>query len=164
MKRDRATGIIAALLGVLVAVYAWMLPKSGIEGDIGPAVFPYMAAVMLIVCGVILAVRRQKEDSAPFLPEMIQKKRFLVITLVYVLYGILLWAVGFLIATPVACFVLCIMMSGSRKIAKWKLAVFSLIVTAVVYYCFYTLLSLKHYRFFSHLPCCLCVWWADWQA
>ena len=29
MKRDRATGIIAALLGVLVAVYAWMLPKSG---------------------------------------------------------------------------------------------------------------------------------------
>ena len=28
MKRDRATGIIAALLGVLVAVYAWMLPKS----------------------------------------------------------------------------------------------------------------------------------------
>ena len=90
MKRDRATGIIAALLGVLVAVYAWMLPKSGIEGDIGPAVFPYMAAVMLIVCGVILAVRRQKEDSAPFLPEMIQKKRFLVITLVYVLYGILL--------------------------------------------------------------------------
>ncbi|HBM47388.1 MAG TPA: hypothetical protein DD387_06170 [Lachnoclostridium sp.] len=143
MKRDRATGIIAALLGVLVVVYAWMLPKSGIEGDIGPAVFPYMAAVMLIVCGVILAVRRQKEDSAPFLPEMIQKKRFLVITLVYVLYGILLWAVGFLIATPVACFVLCIMMSGSRKIAKWKLAVFSLIVTAVVYYCFYTLLSLK---------------------
>ena len=34
MKRDRATGIIAALLGVLVAVYAWMLPKSGICGEI----------------------------------------------------------------------------------------------------------------------------------
>lgn len=143
MKRDRATGIITAMLGVLVAVYTGMLPKSGIEGDIGPAVFPYIAAAMLVVCGVILAVRRQKEDSTPFLPELVQKKRFLLMTLVYILYGISLWAVGFLIATPVACFVLCVMMSGSRKIAKWKLAVFSLIVTAVVYYCFYTLLSLK---------------------
>lgn len=64
-------------------------------------------------------------------------------TVVYVLYGILLWAVGFLIATPIACFVLCAMMSGKRKIAKWKLALFSIIVTAIVYYCFYSLLSLK---------------------
>ena len=143
MKRDRATGLIAAILGIVVAIYAYFLPKSGIEGDIGPAIFPYIAAAMLIVCGIILVVRKQDGDSAPFLPETVQKKRFLLMTVVYVLYGILLWAVGFLIATPIASFVLCVMMSGKRKIAKWKLALFSIIVTAIVYYCFYSLLSLK---------------------
>lgn len=143
MKRDRATGLIAAILGIVVAIYAYFLPKSEIEGDIGPAIFPYIAAAMLIVCGIILVVRKQDGDSAPFLPETVQKKRFLLMTVVYVLYGILLWAVGFLIATPIACFVLCVMMSGKRKIAKWKLALFSIIVTAIVYYCFYSLLSLK---------------------
>lgn len=143
MKRDRATGLIEAILGIVVAIYAYFLPKSGIEGDIGPAIFPYIAAAMLIVCGIILVVRKQDGDSAPFLPETVQKKRFLLMTVVYVLYGILLWAVGFLIATPIACFVLCAMMSGKRKIAKWKLALFSIIVTAIVYYCFYSLLSLK---------------------
>lgn len=143
MKRDRATGLIAAILGIVVAIYAYFLPKSGIEGDIGPAIFPYIAAAMLIVCGIILVVRKQDGNSAPFLPETVQKKRFLLMTVVYVLYGILLWAVGFLIATPIACFVLCVMMSGKRKIAKWKLALFSIIVTAIVYYCFYSLLSLK---------------------
>ena len=143
MKRDRATGLIAAILGIVVAIYAYFLPKSGIEGDIGPAIFPYIAAAMLTVCGIILVVRKQDGDSAPFLPETVQKKRFLLMTVVYVLYGILLWAVGFLIATPIACFVLCAMMSGKRKIAKWKLALFSIIVTAIVYYCFYSLLSLK---------------------
>ena len=143
MKRDRATGLIAAILGIVVAIYAYFLPKSGIEGDIGPAIFPYIAAAMLIVCGIILVVRKQDGDSAPFLPETVQKKRFLLMTVVYVLYGILCWAVGFLIATPIACFVLCAMMSGKRKIAKWKLALFSIIVTAIVYYCFYSLLSLK---------------------
>ena len=143
MKRDRATGLISAILGIVVAIYAYFLPKSGIEGDIGPAIFPYIAAAMLIVCGIILVVRKQDGDSAPFIPETVQKKRFLLMTVVYVLYGILLWAVGFLIATPIACFVLCAMMSGKRKIAKWKLALFSIIVTAIVYYCFYSLLSLK---------------------
>ena len=143
MKRDRATGLISAILGIVVAIYAYFLPKSGIEGDIGPAIFPYIAAAMLIVCGIILVVRKQDGDSAPFFPETVQKKRFLLMTVVYVLYGILLWAVGFLIATPIACFVLCAMMSGKRKIAKWKLALFSIIVTAIVYYCFYSLLSLK---------------------
>ena len=143
MKRDRATGLIAAILGIVVAIYAYFLPKSGIEGDIGPAILPYIAAAMLIVCGIILAVRKQDGDSAPFLPETVQKKRFLLMTVVYVLYGILLWAVGFLIATPIASFVLCVMMSGKREIAKWKLALFSIIVTAIVYYCFYSLLSLK---------------------
>lgn len=143
MKRDRATGLIAAILGIVVAIYAYFLPKSGIEGDIGPAIFPYIAAAMLIVCGIILAVRKQDGDSAPFLPETVQKKRFLLMTVVYVLYGILLWAVGFLIATPIASFVLCVMMSGKREIAKWKLDLFSIIVTAIVYYCFYSLLSLK---------------------
>ena len=64
MKRDRATGLIAAILGIVVAIYAYFLPKSGIEGDIGPAIFPYIAAAMLIVCGIILVVRKQDGDSA----------------------------------------------------------------------------------------------------
>lgn len=142
MTRDRLTGIITAVLGVIVAVYAHMLPPSGTEGDVGPSAFPYIAAVILVVCGIILAVRKS-EQQAPFFTEAVQVRRFLLITVVYIAYGIMLWAVGFLISTPIACFVLCRMMSGSRKGAWWKQLLFSIAVTAVVYYCFWTLLSLK---------------------
>lgn len=142
MTRDRATGIMSVVLGAAVAVYAHFLPESGMEGDIGPAVFPYIAAAILVVCGILLIIRKSA-PSEPFLPHKVQKKRFLMMTLLYVLYGILLWAAGFLIATPLVCFALCVMMSGDRKIRRWKLAVFSVVVTGVVYYCFYTLLSLK---------------------
>lgn len=142
MTRDRATGVISILLGIIVAVYICFLPKSSMEGDIGPAVFPGIAAAMLLICGILLVVKKSG-PSAPFLPELVQKKRFVLMTLVYIVYGVLLWAVGFLIATPICCFILCIMMRGNKKIAWWKLAVFSVIVTGVVYYCFYTMLSLK---------------------
>lgn len=142
MTRDRATGVISVVLGAMVAVYAHFLPQSRMEGDIGPAVFPYIAAALLIVCGILL-IARKAEAAEPFLPQKIQKKRFLLMTLVYILYGILLWAVGFLIATPLICFALCVMMSGSKRIPRWKLVAFSVLVTGIVYYCFYTLLSLK---------------------
>lgn len=142
MTRDRMTGLISAVLGVIVAVYAYFLPASGTEGDVGPALFPCIAAVLLILCGVVLAVKKSGQ-AAPFFTEKIQVKRFIMMVVVYILYGVLLWAVGFLIATPIACFVLCVMMSGSKKTARWKLVLFSLVVTAVVYYSFYVMLSLK---------------------
>lgn len=143
MTKDRITGIIGAVLGIMVSVYAHFLPPSGTEGDIGPAIFPYIAAGMLIVCGIILIIRKEKTKATPFFTESIQVKRFLIIVAVYIAYGIMLWAFGFLISTPIACFVLCRMMSGSRKGCLWKQILFSIVVTAVVYYCFYTLLSLK---------------------
>lgn len=143
MTRDRVTGIISIILGAGTAIYASFLPKSGIEGDVGPAMFPYIAAFMLVVCGGALSLRRSPEQAAPFFTESVQVKRFIAITAVYVLYGMLLWAAGFLIATQLICFTLCVMMSGAKKISRLKLAVFSLVVTGVTYYCFFTLLSLK---------------------
>lgn len=142
MTRDRMTGVISVILGIIVAAYAFFLPPSGAEGDVGPALFPYIAAVLLIFCGLVLAVKRSGQTPR-FFTDSGQLWRFLIITLVYILYGVLLWAVGFLIATPIACFVLCRMMGGSDGGSSWNHALFSLVVTGVVYYSFYVALSLK---------------------
>ena len=42
MTRDRMTGVISVILGIIVAAYAFFLPPSGAEGDVGPALFPYI--------------------------------------------------------------------------------------------------------------------------
>lgn len=140
MTRDRGTGIISIILGGCVAVLALQFPKSSMLGDIGPAVFPLIAAGILIICGTGLLIKKT-ERAGRFLDQN-ETKRLLLITCVYIGYAALLWAVGFLIATPIAVFVLCIMLSN-RKTALWKCAIYAVIVTTVVYLCFYTLLGLK---------------------
>ena len=143
MTRDRITGLISIILGGMAAVYAFFLPPSGTEGDVGPALFPYIAAALLVLCGLALAVKKSGQ-APPFFSAPEQVRRFLFITLVYIIYGILLWAAGFLIATQLACFLLCRMMAErGPETAWWKHALFSLMVTGIVYYFFYVTLNLK---------------------
>ena len=49
MTRDRCTGLVALMLGILTAAATSQLPPSTIANDIGPKAFPYITSFILIV-------------------------------------------------------------------------------------------------------------------
>lgn len=139
MSRDRATGIISLIIGIAVMIYSFTLPV--IEGDIGLAAFPRIAAIILIACGILLCV--SNNTMAPFFDTKDQWRRFVVISLLYIAYGIAMWAVGFIISSLVACFVFSKLMSGTRKISSLKIGVYTILVVGIVYLSFTKLLGMQ---------------------
>lgn len=58
MKRDKVNGVIGIVLGSLLIVGSLSLPPSSVPDDIGPAVFPIIAAVMIMIPGLFIALKK----------------------------------------------------------------------------------------------------------
>lgn len=142
MKRDRINGIIGIVIGLLMITGALGLPPSKVPDDIGPAVFPIIAGVMIIIPGVFLTMKKPSSDENVFMSRE-EWKRFGLLVLVFFLYAALLYVVGFLIATPFVTFIISKMFSRGKKAAVWQIAIYAFILTAAVYICFYKGLGLK---------------------
>lgn len=141
MTKDRTTGMVAFILGLIIAFLTKQLPPSTMAGDIGPKVFPYISAGLLIVCGIGLLVTGNKKTEAFFTRE--QGKRLGVIFAVVLGYVIIMQYAGFLVPTFFVLIVLCSMFSEGKSIACWKRILFAMAVTAVIYYLFTLVLSLR---------------------
>ncbi|RGZ01276.1 tripartite tricarboxylate transporter TctB family protein [Clostridium sp. AM58-1XD] len=142
MKRDRVNGIVGVIIGVLIIAGALRLPPSKVPDDIGPAVFPIIAAVMIIIPGLFLTFKKAFTEECPFLNRQ-EWKRLGILVLVFILYAVLLYMVGFLVATPIITFIISKMFSQGKKVPAWQLIVYALILTIIVYMCFYKGLGLK---------------------
>lgn len=143
MHRDRIVGIVTTLLGVVTAfLTATRVADSTMAGDPGPKVFPYIAAGILILCGLILAIRKPAGEAKPFL-QGVEIKRFLLIIGVIAAYVLLLWAIGFVIPTFLVVMILCLMFGREEKIAIWKAALYAAVITGIVYVAFTMLLHLR---------------------
>jgi hypothetical protein len=66
MTKDRGTGLIALVMGAAIAVMTSQLPPSTIQGDIGPAVFPYFSAGLLMFCGAGLLITGSQKEASIF--------------------------------------------------------------------------------------------------
>ena len=142
--KDRATGLIVICLGILIILFSLQLPPSRVAGDIGPVVFPIIAAVILLINGTILIVKdkeKPKEKKAFFSKE--EWKRFGVLLSNYMGYFFLLWLTGFIPATFIAMYVMCSMFSTGKKVAIWKRALFAAIVTIIIYWAFWKGLGMR---------------------
>lgn len=143
MHRDRIVGVIATLLGAAIAfLTATRVAVSNMPGDPGPRVFPYISAGILIVCGLILAIRKPAGEAKPFL-QGVEKKRFLVIIGVIIAYVVLLWAFGFVVPTFAMVMLLCLMFGKEEKVPVWQAALYAAIITGIIYVAFVMLLHLR---------------------
>lgn len=135
MNRDRGVGIFSIALGAWVAyMTAFRIGSSNMAGDIGPKVFPYISAGILIVCGVILLVRRPKEQKPWLVGE--QWKRFLGIIAVILGYVGLLYGFGFIVASVIFVTVLFLMFGKEDGAKIWKAVLYAAIVTLIIYLIF----------------------------
>ena len=135
MTKDRSTGLIALILGIMTGILASRLPESTMAGDIGPKVFPYISAGILIICGIgLLASGGKKAEKASYTPKELGRLGF--IFCVVLGYCVLMTALGYMPATVLGTFVLSVMFGRKKQIPWYRSLIFSIILTIAVYYIF----------------------------
>lgn len=141
MTKDRGTGLIALVMGAAIAVMTSQLPPSTIQGDIGPAVFPYFSAGLLMFCGAGLLITGSQKEASIFDKRAL--KRLALIFGVVLLYCIVMSYIGFLVPTVVIFFVLTTMFAEDADVVWWKRLLYSVVLTLVIYLLFHNVLNLK---------------------
>ncbi len=142
MTKDRTTGLIALILGIVVAIGAAQLPNSKMPGDIGPKAFPFIAAGLLIICGTGLLISGKKKSETAY--DKQQLKRLGLVVAVLLGYIIAMDLFGFIIPTYIVAFVLCTMFAkGKINVALWKRLLFAALVDGVIYTSFTYLLNMQ---------------------
>lgn len=141
MTKNRSTGIVAVVLGAVVAVMTHQLPASTISGDIGPAVFPYISAALLIVCGSGLIITGNQKEASML--DTIGLKRLAAIFGVVLLYCIFMNYLGFFIPSLAVLFVLSTMFAEDIHCPWWHRLIFSVVLTLCIYLLFRNVLNLK---------------------
>ena len=142
MTKDRSTGLIAVILGIIVAIGAYQLPASKMPGDIGPKAFPYIAAGILIICGAGLIITGKKKSEPKY--DKQQLKRLGLVIAVLLGYIIAMDLIGFIIPTLIVAFALCTMFAkGKTDVALWKRLLFAVLVDGVIYVSFTYLLNMQ---------------------
>jgi putative tricarboxylic transport membrane protein len=139
---DIAVGGFLALFGVFVLIAATNISVAGVH-RLSPRTFPYTVAVLLIVCGVGLALKAwtlRGEDPAIAWPDA-EGVRTLVVTLLSLgAYIVLLTRLGL----PLATVLYIAFFTWYLKPSKWWLAVLiGLVVGVVSYTVFIRLLGLS---------------------
>ena len=105
--------------------------------------FMGMAALLLLVCGLILTIRKPAGEAKPFLNGKEEVKRFISIILVIAAYIVLMWLFGFLVPTLLVVCLLCFMFAEGKNIPKWQPIVYSIIVTGALSVAFVYMLKLR---------------------
>lgn len=91
LSTDRVSGILVALLGGMVSVGAFLMPtfaQRGINEWTVPGIFPGFVGTVLVICGVLLALRRpenapQQQTQAP--TNKAEFTKALLLTFIYII-------------------------------------------------------------------------------
>lgn len=134
LKRDQITGAVLVLLGIVIAVLV-----SGFEVPFstsypGPKALPSIAIVGFIVCGagIFMESMKSQKDEPVFL---VKEGWIRVISSIALLavYILAMKFVGYLIATPVICYLLTALYAkGSNSTVKGRL-IFTAALTVIIY-------------------------------
>ena len=148
MTKNRITGFIAVMLGAAVGVGAFQLPQSTIIGDVGPAVFPFLTAGILLICGAGLLITGGGEATA--LDSLDALKRLGIIFAAVLIYCVAMNFLGFVLPTIIILFVLATLFSEDKPVVWWHKLLYAAVITLAIYFLFHNVLNLKlpHNRLF----------------
>ena len=112
-KKDRILGICCVLLSAWIVYITLNLNFPINRGDPGPKLFPLIGAALILVCGVILIIKPGKQGKQFLSKE--QWKSAGIIFGIYLLFALLLWLVGFMIAVPIMLFILTLLFQAQSR-------------------------------------------------
>lgn len=149
--KDTVVGICCIAVSLLFSWQSRTIRASLNPGDPGPKLFPLIGCGILLICGLLMLLKRPEDkDAAPFLPG-VQLKRALLLLGMYFLMFVLMYLFGFLPCVFIMLFVLCcVFLFTSRPEARTqkrksilRAAVYALVLTAVIYAAYDLLLGLQ---------------------
>ena len=125
-KGDTIPGIFSLAIGLLTLIYILQNPKMVIVGDnaiggVGPGFFPFICAVALIVCGVLLSLRGVRQNGTVDYFQLTEEKKENLKTvgllLLFILVLLLAWKISqmFFLCLPVYIFAVNKLLKRSTK-------------------------------------------------
>lgn len=133
-------------LGLIAFAVFWIWQATKIKPllavaseDVGPKLFPYFAGIMLLICS-IGKFFNSKEKGKSFCT----KSQWITVGILLVtlfVYVVLIYLVGFVIATPPALFAFVYLLRGRKMPNVLKTVIFAVVMTAVVFVIFRYVLS-----------------------
>ena len=141
-KKDHLVGLLLVILGVAALILSLQIPVKGNSTDPGSRLFPVMASVLLLICGVGVVISAGRSTAKVFLLPQGWKKLGIAFGLM-IAYTLALKYVGFVISTLVFLYFAITMLAGEEKVAVWKKLLYSVIVTGLTWYIFQQILSMN---------------------
>lgn len=134
LKRDQITGAVLVLTGVIIAVMVSRFKVPFSSSYPGPKALPSIAVVGFLVCGTgifVESTRSQKEEPVFLVQEgWIRVAESIALLAAYIL---VMKYVGYLIATPVVCYLLTTLYAkGSNSTVKGRL-IYTAVLTLLLY-------------------------------
>ncbi len=105
LTKDRVTGLVSLVLGVIYFVATKNLPESAVADPIGPRAFPFIISAGMVIVGLILALKRdaltEKNRAVIF---NLSTEKGLMLDIAYtcvagIIFGLILEPVGYLISS-----------------------------------------------------------------
>lgn len=137
LYKDQILGIISLAIALFAGIGACRIPDPLYEGDPGAALIPFAGVFIMAICGIILFFKPHKDEAKTYLTKE-EWMRCGVIFICYVVYLILLWAIGFVPTIPIITFVLTYVLYGAsvpdapKKERIIKSVIFAVIAAAAI--------------------------------
>lgn len=141
-KKDRLIGLLLTVFGITALILSMQIRVKGNSTDPGSRLFPVMASILLIVCGVGVLLSAGKSKDKVFLLPQGWKKLGAAFGLM-IGYTLALKYLGFVISTPVFLYFVVTMLAGEEKVVVWKKILYSVVVTGLTWYIFQKILSMN---------------------
>ena len=144
MTRDRYLGILLMITALLLGMVTLQIDYTPMTDDPGPKLFPLFACAILVICGLGLLIQSKPKRKE----QIFEKTYWIKLVLVFaglIAYGLMLWLIGFRIATPIMLFFFYWQMSQKGKFKLLGALIYTLISFAIIY-------SFFQYVLGSYLP------------
>ncbi|MDO4620457.1 MAG: tripartite tricarboxylate transporter TctB family protein [Lachnospiraceae bacterium] len=134
-SKDRIGGIVLAAIGLIAFIMSSGIKQGVNLSEPGPRLFPRIAAVGIMICGIIIALQAKPEEEKPYLDKDGWKRLLIAMLAMLAYYFGLTWF-GFLLATPFFTFAIINILANGKKLNQVLTVVIALITTIGLYVVF----------------------------
>ena len=128
-------------------VFAWQTSEiknlfAMASGDVGPRFFPYCCSVGFVLCGLGKFLTSKDKKVKAFMKDKGGWPRMAILVVILFAYSFGIKYIGFLLSSIALAAVMTYMLADGLKLKWWKVALFSVISSLVIYFFFVKAVSI----------------------
>lgn len=142
IKKDQIVGSIIFAIGLIALFMSIQIKVKTGSTDPGSRIFPLMASVLMLICGLGVVFTVKGEEEKMYL-SISGWKKLAFSFVVMIAYIFALKYIGFLISTPIFLFIITSMLASGEQLAVWKKIIYAAVITGLFYYLLHGLLKMN---------------------